>query len=309
MSTRRFGPYHVETSNEGKVLFPADRLTKGDLIGYYVRVAGIMLPHLRGRPLTLHRFPDGIAQPGFYQKEAPEYFPAWIRRTTVAKQGGEVTHVLCENAATLVYLADQACITPHVWLSRDDQPEKPDRMVLDLDPSDDDFEKVRQAARLTASAFDRAGLAVYLQLTGSRGIRLVAPLRRGPGFEEVRELARAIAGRLAAAHPALLTVEPRKPNRGDRVYLDTARNAYAQTMVAPYAVRALPGAPVATPIARHELDDPDLHPRRYSLESVLRRLAERGDPWRDMSRYGRVLKPERVARWNPYTAPRPEVYL
>ena len=296
VSVRRFGPYHVETSNEGKILFPADRLAKGDLIGYYVRVAGTMLPHLRGRPLTMHRFPDGIERPGFYQKQAPDYFPGWIQRKTLPKQGGEVTHVLCENAATLVYLADQACITPHVWLSREDQPDRPDRMVFDLDPADDDFEKVRFAARLVADSFEQLGLAVYLQLTGSRGIHLVAPIRRGPGFEEVRALARAIAGQLAAERPERLTVEQRKDQRGDRVYLDTGRNAYAQTMVAPYAVRALAGAPVATPIERRELDDPELHPRRFSFEGVLRRLAARGDPWRDMSRHGRSLRSPLIAR-------------
>ena len=292
MSTRRFGRYSVETSSEDKVLFPDARITKGQLIDYYEAVADTMLRHLRDRALTLHRFPDGVDADGFYQQQAGDYFPDWITRKTLAKEGGEVAHVVCDKAATLVYLANQACITPHCWLSRIDEPDQPDRIVIDLDPADDDFGKVREAARLVADAFDDLGLAVFLQVTGSRGIHVVAPIRRGPGFDDVRKRVREIADRLADEHADRLTVEQRKNKRGKRIYLDTSRLAYGQTMVAPYAARAKPGAPVATPIKREELDDKDLSPRRWTIETVLDRLDAEGDLWDGIGRAARKLEIE-----------------
>ena len=287
MSTRRFGRYSVETSSEDKVLFADAGITKGQLIDYYEAVADTMLRHLRDRALTLHRFPDGIDADGFYQQQAGDYFPDWITRKTLSKEGGEVAHVVCDKAATLVYLANQACITPHCWLSRIDEPDQPDRIVIDLDPADDDFSKVREAARLVADAFDDLGLAVFLQVTGSRGIHVVAPIRRGPGFDDVRKRVREIADRLADEHADRLTVEQRKNKRGKRIYLDTSRLAYGQTMVAPYAVRAKPGAPVATPIKREELDDKDLSPRRWTIDTVLDRLDAEGDLWDGIGRAAR----------------------
>lgn len=290
MTARRYGPYTVDTAHERKVLFPDAGITKGDLIDYYDRIADVILPHMRGRPVTMHRFPDGIEEEGFYHKNVSDYFPGWIKRVTVErKEGGAIEHVLCENAATLVYLADQACITPHVFLSRADRLDVPDRLVVDLDPSDGNFEEVREAARICAQRFQEAGLAVFLQLTGSRGIHVVAPIERGPGFDAVRKVARSLAGQLAEEHPKLLTVEQRKEKRGRRVYLDTARNAYAQTMVTPYAVRSRPGAPVATPITLEELEDSDLSPRKYTIKNVFRRLARIYDPWKGMGRKARSL--------------------
>jgi bifunctional non-homologous end joining protein LigD len=287
MSTRRFGPYSVETSSEDKVLFPDAGITKGQLIDYYEAVADTMLRHLKDRALTLHRFPDGIDADGFYQQQAGDYFPDWITRKTLSKEGGEVAHVICDKAATLVYLANQACITPHCWLSRIDQPDQPDRIVIDLDPADDDFGKVREAARLVADAFDDLGLAIFLQVTGSRGIHVVAPIRRGPGFDAVRKRVREVADRLANEHSDRLTVEQRKNKRGKRIYLDTTRLAYGQTMVAPYAVRAKPGAPVAMPIKREELDDKDLSPRRWTIETVIDRLDDQCDLWDGIGRAAR----------------------
>lgn len=286
---QRFGPYAFKISNRDKVLFPDSGVTKGDLIDYYRRIGETMLPHLRGRPLTLHRFPDGIGEEGFYQKEISDYFPDWIDRVTVPKEGGKVTHVLCENVATLAYLANQACITPHIWLSRQDRPRHPDRLVFDLDPPADDFEPVRTSARILARLLDELGLPVFLQTTGSRGIHVVVPLDRSEPFGPVRSFARDLANLLARRHPDRLTVEARKAKRGERVYLDVLRNGYAQTMVAPYSVRARPGAPVATPIEPEELENPDLGSRTYTVQNVFRRLGQKQDPWRGIGRRGRSL--------------------
>jgi bifunctional non-homologous end joining protein LigD len=279
----------LKLSNLEKVLFPAAGLTKADLIDYYERVAPVMLPHLAGRPLSLERYPDGIDAEGFMQKNASGYFPKWIRRARLAKQDGAVAHVVADDAPTLVYLANQACVSLHVGLSRIDRIDHPDRMVLDLDPSDQDFEKVRRAARDARALLEEVGLVPFLQTTGSRGLHLWVPLDRSADFDEVRAFASELAEVLVARRPAELTTAQRKAKRGDRVLLDIARNAYAQTAVAPYSVRARPQAPVATPLEWAALDAPKLEPQRYTIKNLFRRLGKRGDPWAEIARHARGL--------------------
>jgi bifunctional non-homologous end joining protein LigD len=280
----------IELSNTGKVLFPDLRLTKGDLVEYYRRVADTMLPHLRGRPVSMQRYPDGIDGKRFFQKDAPDYFPDWIRFEEVAKEGGTVRHVVCDDAATLVYLANQACITPHVWLSRVEHLERPDRMILDLDPpeaSEKGLRPVRQAARTVRDRLRELGFEPFLTTTGSRGFHVVVPLEPEAGFDDVRAFAQALARELAARQPDRLTVETRKDKRGDRVFLDYLRNGYAQTAVPPYAVRARPGAPVATPVSWEELSG--LDPRRYTVKNLFKRLGQKADPWAEIDRHRKPL--------------------
>lgn len=280
----------VELSNTGKVLFPDLRVTKGDLVEYYRRVAETMLPHLRGRPVSMQRFPDGIDGKRFFQKDAPDYFPDWIRFEEVAKEGGTVRHVVCDDAATLVYLANQACITPHVWLSRAEHLERPDRMVFDLDPpeaSEKGPGPARRAARTVRDRLRELGFEPFLTTTGSRGFHVVVPLEPEAGFDEVRAFAQALARELAARQPDRLTVETRKDKRGDRVFLDYLRNGYAQTAVPPYAVRARPGAPVATPVSWSELSG--LDPRRYTVKNLFKRLGQKEDPWAGIDRKRKPL--------------------
>ena len=195
----------------------------------------------------------------------------------VEKEGGTVRHVVCDDAATLVYLANQACLTPHVWLSRADRLHHPDRLVFDLDPSSDDLGRVREAARILREALGELELPPYLMTTGSRGFHVWVPLDRSWAFDDVRGFAHDLARVLAARHPDRLTVEQRKAGRGDRVFLDYLRNGYAQTAVPPYAVRARPGAPVATPLDWDELDG--MEPRRYTLANLFQRLGQKDDPW------------------------------
>lgn len=277
-------------SHRDKILFPGDGITKGGLIDYYGRIAPVMLPYLRDRPLTLHRFPDGIAEEGFFQKSVSDYFPDWIARATVAKEGGTVTHALCRDARTLQYLADQATIDFHIWLARIDRPRHPDRLIFDLDPPGDDFAPVVRAARAIKALLDELGLVAFPMTTGSRGLHVTLPLDRGADFDAARGFARALATRIAEDEPDAYTLEQRRAKRGDRVYLDVMRNGYAQTGVAPYSVRAKPGAPVATPLAWRELDDPKLHPRRYHLGNIFRRLGQRPCPWREIDRHAQSLE-------------------
>lgn len=296
--TLRAGHRTVEIKRPGKVLFPggggAKEYTKGDLADYYRSVAPYLLPHLRGRPLMLERYPDGLDGQRFMQKNTPEHYPEWITRAEVAKEGGTVTHVVCDDTATLLYLADQACLTLHRWLSRTDRAgglDHPDRLVFDLDPPGDDFGAVREAAGRLRGLLDELGLPAAPMTTGSRGLHLVVPLDGRQDFDGVREFAHEVAELAAARHPDRLTTAARKQERGDRLYLDVQRNGYAQTAVAPFSVRARPGAPVAVPLTWEQLDDPGLDARRWTLADAVDQA--RTDPWAGLPARGRSLGPAR----------------
>ena len=308
MSTRTFelDARTVEVGNAGKVLFPDIGLTEGDLAGYYARVAATMLPHVQGRPISMQRFPNGVDEPGFYAKQAPDYFPEWIERVTieVLESGEKQPQVVVNDAATLAYMVDQASITPHTWLSRTSDLNHPDKLIFDLDPPKS-FETARAAARQVRALLDELELPAYLMTTGSRGLHVGVPLDGRSDFDTVRDFARDLADALAARHPKALTTETRKAQRRGRLFLDYLRNAYAQTSVPPYAVRARPGATVATPLTWDELDDPDLDSRRYHVGNVLERIERRGDPWADFYRRGVSLAAARQ-RLDELTARRPK---
>jgi len=282
---------HIPTiSHPDKVLFPETGLTKSDLARHYEHVAPAMLPYVRERPLAVQAFPKGIGEHGFFMKAVPDYFPDWIDRVTVRKRGGTVTHVLANDAATLVYLAGQNVVTPHTWLSRADAPDKPDRLIVDFDPSGGGFADVRAAAREAGRRLRDAGLATYAMVTGSRGIHVMCPLRRGPSFTDVHRFARSLAEGMVADDPRRLTLEWKKVDRGKRIYVDVNRIAYAQHAVAPYGVRARPKAPVAMPIHWEELDDSRLRPDRWTVRTAAARLDAEGDPWKGMMRRARKLR-------------------
>ena len=280
----------VEITHPDKALFPDDGITKADLAAYYERVSQSMLPHIRYRPISMQRFPDGIDGKGFFHKDIPNYFPAWLKRVEVPKSNGSVTHVYACDADTLVYLVGQNTITPHVWLSRADRVWQPDRMVIDFDPAPgSDFGAVRRAARLAGELLEELDFTPFAQVTGSKGIHVWTPLRRRARHDEVRAFAGDLGRVLATRHPDELTTEWHKDKREGRILVDTARNTYAQTAVPPYAVRARPGAPVATPIDWGELSDSKLRPDRWNVRNVLRRLAAKGDPWADIASYARGI--------------------
>lgn len=285
----RVGRRTVEISNPDKVLYPGDGITKADLVEHYRRVATLMLPHVKDRPAAMERFPDGITGERIFQKDVPRYFPSWIRRVTVRKAGGSLNQVVCEDAATLVYLANQACITPHVWLSRADRPDHPDQMIFDLDPAGDRFEDARVAALSLRSLLDELELPSFAKTTGGKGMHVTVPLDRRADFDTVRQFVRDVAAVLVARDPKRLTIEQRKDKRRGRLYVDVMRNAYAQTAVPPYAVRARPGAPVATPLAWREVADRSLQPSRFTLETIGRRVERVKDPWHGLRQKGRSL--------------------
>lgn len=265
------------------MLYPDPGITKERFAAYFEQVAEVMLPHLTGRPLVQHRYPDGVEGSGFYQKQVSEHAPDRVETVDVAagNRRGHVEHVVADDVETLRYLANQASLELHRWLSRADDVEVPDLLVIDLDPPErGDLADLRRAVRATRDLFGAIGLVPHLMTTGSRGYHVVAPLERGGGFDEVRDLARAVADRLVADDRDRLTVEQRVADRGDRIFVDTGRNAYAQTAIAPYSPRARSGATVATPIEFAELGR--VRPDGFDMTGVLRRLARKGDPWTDI---------------------------
>jgi bifunctional non-homologous end joining protein LigD len=290
--TIRIGRRELTISHPDKRLFADPPITKLELARHYERVAGAMVPLVRDRPLALQAFPDGIEGKGFFMKSVPKYFPEWIRTATVPKRGGTLTQVLADDPATLVYLAGQNVVTPHVWLSRVDEPYTPDRLIIDFDPSPGvRFAEIRAAARDAGQQLRDAGLATYAMVTGSRGIHVVCPLRRGPDFTEVHAFVRALAERMVADDPRNLTLEWHRDERGTRIYIDVNRIAYAQHAVAPYAVRPRPGAPVAMPIVWEELSDRTLAPDRWTIRTAADRLDAEGDAWAGIGRHARRLPP------------------
>jgi len=289
----------VRLSRPDKLLFPDDGISKGDLVEYYRSTAPRMLPYLRDRPLMMTRYPDGIGGEAIMQKNVPGYFPAWITRVAVKKQGGSNRQVVCDKPATLVYLANQACIELHMFLSRLDALEKPDQLVFDLDPPDGgQFGLARRTAlSLRGLLEEELGLAAFVKTTGGKGLHVHVPLRPAEDFDAARDFARLVAELLASRDPGQLTTAQRKDDRGGRLYLDIMRNAYAQTAVAPYSVRGRPGAHVATPLHWGELDDGSLNPGQFTIRTIEARLAAVSDPWAGMTRRRRGLaEPRRRLR-------------
>ena len=273
----------IDVSHPERVMFPRAGTTKGDLLDYHERIAPMMLPHVAGRPVALKRYPGGLDDDGFFQKKAPEHLPDWVRRVDVEKrEGGVVPHVVVEEEATLLALVQYGVLELHPWLSCADHLERPDRIVLDLDPEEGDLDGARTATRAVRDVLREIGLDPHVMTSGSKGYHVVAALRPTATFEVVRELTHDVARVVVDRHPDETTVAHRIADRGGRVFVDWLRNGYGQTSVAPYGVRARPGAPVATPLDWDELGRAD--PQDYRVDNLFRRLGQRSAPWADMGR-------------------------
>lgn len=265
----------MEISHPDKVMYPADGYTKADVAAYYDHVAGVMVPHLRGRPLTLQRYPNGIHGDGFMQKNASAHFPDTIERIEVPKEGGTTNHPLVDSDDDLLYLANQGTITFHIWTSRLPDLTLPDRLILDLDPAPG-TPPPRPAALAARRVLEDVGLEAGLMTTGSSGYHVVAPIRPEHPFDRIGHVARLLAEIVAARHPETTTTEFLKKKRGDRVFVDWLRNRWAQSAVSPWSLRPLDGAPVAMPLRWDELDDTD--PRAWTMSNARDRVPE-PDPW------------------------------
>jgi bifunctional non-homologous end joining protein LigD len=276
------GVHDVEITHEEKELFPRQHITKDDIIQYYQSIALLMLPYLKNRPIAMQRFPLGIDHEGFFQKNAPEQFPEWIKiKRIVGKNGKPIHYIVINNAETLIYLINQHCITPHIWLSTIDDINHPDRIVFDLDPSGHaKFQLIKWVAKKLRVILQKQGLEAYLMSTGSRGLHLIVPLKAHYTFEEVRAYAKTVAETMMAEYPKYITLEPRIADRVNKIYIDILRNGFGQMTVAPYAVRALPGAPIAVPLAWSELGQ--ITPQKHTIQNIARRLAKVGNVWQSL---------------------------
>ena len=287
----KVGRYSVDITHPEKILFGKSGFTKQDFIDYYLTIAPTMLPHVMDRPISMQRFPQGIHEEIFFQKDAADYFPSWIQRFPVAKQaGGSVNYVVINKPATLIYLANQACV-PHIWLSTTGNVHKPDRLIFDVDPPDEhSFDKVQIVARYLKEILDALDLPSFYMLTGSRGAHVVIPLKRNHTFDETRTFARDIAELLAQQFPKLITVDVRKSKRGKRIFLDWLRNGFGATAVAPYAIRALEGAPIAAPVTWQELQKKGMFSQKYTIQNIMKRINKNDDIWHNIDKHAVTLK-------------------
>ena len=276
-----FGERTVACTHVERVMFPADGITKGDVLAYYRDVAPLMVPELRGRPLSVVRYTKGIDQKGFFQKHYQKHFPAWLDQVTAGAKT-QVAYPIVGDAAGVVYLANQGSVEFHVWTSRKDALDRPDVLVFDLDPPDGGFALVRDAARIVHALCDELALPAFVKTTGSKGLHVAVPLDGAARYDEVGAFAMRLGALLCRRHPALMTMEFYKKDRGGRLFVDMMRNAIGATWVAPYSLRGRPGAPLSAPITWDELEDPALAADGVRLREVGAWLDRRGDPWRDL---------------------------
>lgn len=280
----------ISVSSLDKVWFPRSKITKGAIVAYYAQMAPFQIQLIKNHLLTMQRYPDGIKGESFYQKNANDYFPSWIKTKAVEKsEGGTVNYVVAVNEQTIVYLVNQATLTLHYWLSKYTKLHYPDRMIFDLDPSVNNFARVKAAALLIKKICDDLKLPCYAMTTGSRGIHIYVPLKPGHTFEEVDIVASYIARKMMEAKPKEFTLELRKEKRGTKIFIDTLRNRYNATAVVPYSVRAYEKAPVAMPLWWDEIDK-RLTAQTFTIANAFEHLKKAGNPWKTMSKKAVSLK-------------------
>jgi bifunctional non-homologous end joining protein LigD len=267
-----------------KVLFPDDGITKGELAGYYDAIAPVMLPHIRGRPLTMERYPAGIGMKGFWQKDVSRGFPEWLERVEVPKKNGVVHHPLVNDVRALLWVANQNTITPHVWVSRVPALHHPDVCVFDLDPAhEDELDVLRRVALDLRNLLAEVGLPSWVKTSGSKGFHIVLSLDGHSTTAAVARFADAVGALLVQRDPRHLTREFSKADRQGRILVDTGRNGYSATFAAAYAVRAKPGAPVSAPCTWEEIESGRVGPQSFTLRTMPARIARAGDIWSEMS--------------------------
>jgi bifunctional non-homologous end joining protein LigD len=265
-----------------KLLFPDDGITKGELASYYEAIAPLMVPHIQGRPITMERYHRGIGEPGFFQKDVSKGFPQWLARVAVPKKGGTVHHPLVSDSRSLVWLANQNCITPHVWISRVPDLYRPDICVFDLDPSVDQPAVLCEATIALRDFLRELGLRSWVKTSGSKGFHVVVPLDGTSDYDDVAAFAHSVGVVLVRRHPDQLTQEFSKADRAGRILMDTGRNAYSATFAAVYAVRPKRGAPVSAPCIWDEVERGLAGPQTFTLRNVHERIARVGDLWSEL---------------------------
>jgi len=279
----RRGRRLLKLSNLDKLFWPDEGITKGDLLDYYRRVAPVLVPHLRDRPFTMRRYPDGAYGKAFFQKDAPTHMPDWIPRVPLMVSTREsprrrkrIQAPLVNDELALLWMANMGCIDMNTWYSRVDKPDRPDFVLFDLDPSPDvGFAETIEVALYVKQALDALGLVSFPKTSGSEGIHVLVPIERRHTYDDTREFAEIVAGAIARAHRGLATTEWSKSKRRG-VLIDSNQNGEGKTIASAYSVRPKPGAPVSTPLRWDEVND-KLNPSIYTMEVVLQRVEQHGD--------------------------------
>src|SRR6266704_3093821 len=285
------GKRKLELSNLQKVLYPDDHIVKAELIEYYLKIAPTILAHLKGRPLSLVRFPDGIGGESFFQKDRPKWAPDWIEHVRLGEE--EKDYVIATEEASLVWLANLACIELHQMHSRAPHFDKPDYIVYDLDPPENStFPEVAKLALQFKEHLESFGYHPFVKTTGRKGLHVLTPIEPKWEFRQAFEAAKAAAQPFVDSHAASMTLQIKKDYRKGKVLLDIYRNRQSQTIVAAYSVRGLPGAPVSTPLQWEELDSIE-SPKAFDLHSVPPRVTQNGDPWEAIAAYATPIHTER----------------
>jgi bifunctional non-homologous end joining protein LigD len=302
---RRSGdaPAIVRATNTDKIMFPEDEITKGDILEYYERIAPLMIPHLRDRPITVERLPDGIGddRPRFWQKNTPDHYPSWIPRVELPSENGKpVNYAVVNDVETLLYLVNQGALTFHVWMSRIGSLDHPDVVLFDLDPGERSFSDVITVARTVHEILVAHDVESAVKTSGKSGLHVLAPWTHPGDDDAAREWALEIAREVVAALPDLTTVERSKAKRGGRLYVDVMQNVRGHHMVAPYTLRTTPHATVSMPIEWSEVRK-GLSPEKFTLRSVFRRLGrKRSDPLAVLDgggrKSGKTAKAQRARR-------------
>jgi bifunctional non-homologous end joining protein LigD len=268
----------VALSNLKKVFWPAEKYTKGDLIEHYRTIAPWLLPYLRDRPLVLTRYPDGIAGKSFYQKDAPDFVPEWLRTVPIWAEESqrELKYFVCDDVETLIYVANSGSIPLHIWASRVDSLERPDWCIVDLDPKSAPFSDVITVARALHKLCDEIELPHYVKTSGSTGLHVLIPLGRLCTYDQSRTLGELLARVIVKQLPEISTMVRQVKGRDGKVYLDYLQNRHGQTIVAPFSVRPLPGATVSMPLLWDEVNE-SLDPKAFTIRTAIDRMTRLGD--------------------------------
>ena len=280
--TRKIGKVKLRITNQNKIYWPEEGITKGELIDYYDRIAPLILPYLKERPQSMHRFPNGISGKSFYQKDAATGKMAdWVKTEKVFSKSNSknIHYLVCNDRATLIYMANLGCIEINPWSSRISNPDKPDWMIIDLDPGEIGFQEVVKTALTVKELFDELKIECYCKTSGATGLHIYTPLKGKYEYDVVREFAGMIARTAHALLPETTSVIRNPAKRKKKIYIDYLQNSRGQTVAAPYSVRPMPGATVSTPLEWKEVNE-ELDPSDFTIQTIFKRLEKKGDLWK-----------------------------
>ena len=277
--TVKVSNHSLHLTNLTKAYWPKEKITKGALLEYYQKMAPVILPYLKNRPLSLRRNPNGIADKGFYQKDAGENFPAWIKTAPFHAEstGKMVDYTICNDTATLLYLANLGCIEMNPWNSTIKSPDKPSYLIIDIDPSEkNNFEQVITTAQAVCQVLERAGATFYCKTSGATGLHVFVPLQAKYLYEQVRNFGEIIATLVQEQVPGFTSLERSLKKRGDKIYIDYLQNSRGQTVASAYSVRPVAGAQVSAPLLVKEVKK-GLHPSQFTIFNMEKRVQQLGD--------------------------------